>query len=164
MNAFAHILKYNFVCLCFWGRYSASWYCFQAYCVYLQVLKKFGVEKFDPTNEPFDPHRHNAVFQIPDDSKPPGTVAAVLKLDEIMNLLKKVDDNNLQQSIILKNIESSLRHTLSKVNFSFPFLFNRIQLSFSGFSFPYLTIYRLACFLLIFGSKLITVQLDLICK
>ncbi|KAL2316713.1 hypothetical protein Fmac_030589 [Flemingia macrophylla] len=45
-----------------------------------EVLKKFGVEKFDPTNEPFDPHRHNAVFQIPDASKPPGTVAAVLKV------------------------------------------------------------------------------------
>ncbi|XP_022151304.1 uncharacterized protein LOC111019268 [Momordica charantia] len=44
-----------------------------------EVLKKFGVEKFDPTNEPFDPHMHNAVFQVPDGSKPPGTVAAVLK-------------------------------------------------------------------------------------
>ncbi|KAK7320353.1 hypothetical protein VNO77_29758 [Canavalia gladiata] len=44
-----------------------------------EVLKKFGVEKFDPTNEPFDPHRHNAVFQIADGSKPPGTVVAVLK-------------------------------------------------------------------------------------
>ncbi|KAL9316685.1 hypothetical protein ACSQ67_017686 [Phaseolus vulgaris] len=44
-----------------------------------EVLKKFGIEKFDPTNEPFDPHRHNAVFQIPDGSKPPGTIAAVLK-------------------------------------------------------------------------------------
>lgn len=46
----------------------------------LQVLKKFGVEIFDPTNEPFDPHMHNAVFQVPDGSKPPGTVAAVLKV------------------------------------------------------------------------------------
>ncbi|XP_031286548.1 grpE protein homolog 1, mitochondrial [Pistacia vera] len=45
-----------------------------------EVLKKFGLEKFDPTNEPFDPHRHNAVFQVPDNSKPPGTVAHVLKL------------------------------------------------------------------------------------
>ena len=44
------------------------------------MLKKFGVEIFDPTNEPFDPHRHNAVFQVPDGSKPPGTVAAVLKV------------------------------------------------------------------------------------
>ena len=35
---------------------------------------------FDPTNEPFDPHRHNAVFQVPDGSKAPGTVAAVLKV------------------------------------------------------------------------------------
>ncbi|KAL5735843.1 hypothetical protein ACOSQ2_030631 [Xanthoceras sorbifolium] len=44
-----------------------------------EVFKKFGLEKFDPTNEPFDPHRHYAVFQVPDNSKPPGTVAHVLK-------------------------------------------------------------------------------------
>ncbi|XP_059662440.1 grpE protein homolog 2, mitochondrial-like isoform X1 [Cornus florida] len=43
------------------------------------VFKKFGVEKFDPTNEQFDPNSHNAVFQVPDASKPPGTVAVVLK-------------------------------------------------------------------------------------
>ncbi|TKY46954.1 GrpE protein [Spatholobus suberectus] len=45
-----------------------------------EVLKKFGVEKFDPTNEPFDPHRHNAIFQIPNASKAPGTVGVVLKV------------------------------------------------------------------------------------
>lgn len=45
----------------------------------MEVLKKSGVEKFDPTNEPFDPHKHYAVFQIPDGSKPDGTVAIVLK-------------------------------------------------------------------------------------
>ncbi|XP_044497894.1 grpE protein homolog 1, mitochondrial-like [Mangifera indica] len=44
-----------------------------------EVFKKFGLEKFDPTNEPFDPHRHNAVFQVPDNTKAPGTVAHVLK-------------------------------------------------------------------------------------
>lgn len=45
-----------------------------------QVFRKFGMEKFDPTNEQFDPHRHNAAFQIPDPSKPSGTVAVVLKV------------------------------------------------------------------------------------
>ncbi|XP_056173145.1 grpE protein homolog 2, mitochondrial-like isoform X2 [Syzygium oleosum] len=45
----------------------------------VEVFKKHGIEKYDPTNEPIDPHRHNAVFQMPDSSKPPGTVAAVLK-------------------------------------------------------------------------------------
>ncbi|GMY31129.1 grpE protein homolog 2, mitochondrial-like isoform X1 [Fagus crenata] len=45
----------------------------------VEVFKKYGVEKFDPANEPFDPNRHNAVFQMPDGSKPPGTVAVVLK-------------------------------------------------------------------------------------
>ncbi|XP_038686296.1 grpE protein homolog 2, mitochondrial-like isoform X2 [Tripterygium wilfordii] len=45
----------------------------------LEIFKKYGLEKYDPTNEPFDPHRHNAVFQVPDNAKPPGTVAHVLK-------------------------------------------------------------------------------------
>lgn len=45
-----------------------------------QVFRKFGVVKYDPTNEQFDPNRHNAVFQLPDPSKPPGTVAVVLKV------------------------------------------------------------------------------------
>ncbi|CAF2072104.1 unnamed protein product [Brassica napus] len=45
----------------------------------IQVFKKFGMEKYDPINEPFDPNRHNAVFQVPDASKPEGTVAHVLK-------------------------------------------------------------------------------------
>lgn len=44
-----------------------------------EVFKKFGVEKYDPTDEQFDPHRHNAVYQVPDPSKPPDTVAVVLK-------------------------------------------------------------------------------------
>lgn len=45
----------------------------------IEVFKKFGVVKYDPSNEQFDPNRHNAVFQLPDPSKPTGTVAVVLK-------------------------------------------------------------------------------------
>ncbi|KAD6453987.1 hypothetical protein R6Q59_015771 [Mikania micrantha] len=44
-----------------------------------EVFKKFGVEKYDPINEEFNPNRHNAVFQVPDDTKTPDTVAVVLK-------------------------------------------------------------------------------------
>ncbi|XP_071693899.1 grpE protein homolog 2, mitochondrial-like [Rutidosis leptorrhynchoides] len=44
-----------------------------------EVFKKFGVEKYDPTDEQFDPNRHNAVFQVPDSTKPPDNVAVVLK-------------------------------------------------------------------------------------
>lgn len=44
-----------------------------------EVFKKFGLEKYDPTDEEFDPNRHNAVFQVPDASKPAGHVAVVLK-------------------------------------------------------------------------------------
>ncbi|KAB2606036.1 grpE protein [Pyrus ussuriensis x Pyrus communis] len=45
----------------------------------LEVFRKYGIEKYDPTNEAFDPNRHNAVFSLQDASKPPGTIAVVLK-------------------------------------------------------------------------------------
>ncbi|XP_022848407.1 grpE protein homolog 2, mitochondrial-like isoform X2 [Olea europaea var. sylvestris] len=45
----------------------------------IEVFKKFGVEKYDVMNEEFDPNRHNAVFQVPDASKPANHVAVVLK-------------------------------------------------------------------------------------
>ncbi|KAF3503893.1 hypothetical protein F2Q69_00043706 [Brassica cretica] len=45
-----------------------------------EVFKKSGLVKEDPLNERFDPNRHNAVFQVPDASKPEGTIAHVLKL------------------------------------------------------------------------------------
>ncbi|MQL80013.1 hypothetical protein Taro_012445 [Colocasia esculenta] len=69
-----------------------------------EVFRKFGVEKFDPTNEQFDPHRHHAVFQIPDPSKPAGTVAAVLKAGYVLydrvirpaevGVIQAADDSN----------------------------------------------------------------------
>ncbi|KAH6764400.1 Co-chaperone GrpE family protein [Perilla frutescens var. hirtella] len=50
-----------------------------------EVFKKFGLEKYDPTNEEFDPNRHNAVFQVPDASKPAGHVAVVLKAGYVLH-------------------------------------------------------------------------------
>ncbi|CAD6265660.1 unnamed protein product [Miscanthus lutarioriparius] len=50
-----------------------------------EVFKKFGVEKFDPLNEKFDPNRHYAFFQIHDPSKPSGTVAAVVKVGYMLH-------------------------------------------------------------------------------
>ncbi|EEF31174.1 grpE protein homolog 2, mitochondrial isoform X3 [Ricinus communis] len=50
-----------------------------------EVFRKSGVEKYDPRDEPFDPHRHNAVFEVPDSSKPPGTVAVVLKAGYLLH-------------------------------------------------------------------------------
>lgn len=50
-----------------------------------EVFRKSGIEKYDPTNEQFDPNRHNAVFQVPDNSKPPGTVAVVLKAGYVLH-------------------------------------------------------------------------------
>ncbi|KAJ1289095.1 hypothetical protein BS78_02G138800 [Paspalum vaginatum] len=50
-----------------------------------EVFKKFGVEKFDPLNEKFDPTRHCAGFIISDPSKPPGTVASVVKVGYMLH-------------------------------------------------------------------------------
>ncbi|XP_021759026.1 uncharacterized protein LOC110723921 isoform X2 [Chenopodium quinoa] len=50
-----------------------------------EVFRKAGVEKYESIDEQFDPNRHNAVFQVPDNSKPPGTVAVVLKVGYTLN-------------------------------------------------------------------------------
>jgi molecular chaperone GrpE len=46
----------------------------------LQVLKKHGVEQYDPIGAKFDPNEHNALFEVPDPSKEAGTVAVVTKV------------------------------------------------------------------------------------
>ncbi len=45
----------------------------------LKVLEKHGVKKFDPLGEKFDPNLHQAMFEIPDPSRPAGTVAQVMQ-------------------------------------------------------------------------------------
>lgn len=62
-----------------WWNWQCTLYSIYAFKIE-QVFKKFGVEKFDPLNEKFDPSRHCAIFQIPDPSKPSGTVASVVKV------------------------------------------------------------------------------------
>lgn len=45
-----------------------------------QVLAGEGVSRYDPAGEAFDPNRHNALFEVPDATKPPRTVAVVVKV------------------------------------------------------------------------------------
>ena len=44
-----------------------------------KVLEKHGVKKFDPLGEKFDPNLHQAMYEIPDVSRPAGTVAQVVQ-------------------------------------------------------------------------------------
>jgi molecular chaperone GrpE len=44
-----------------------------------KVLEKYGVKKFDPTGQKFDPNLHQAMFEVPDASRPAGTVAQVVQ-------------------------------------------------------------------------------------
>lgn len=42
-----------------------------------QVFARYGIKKFNPLNEKFDPSKSSALFEVQDPSKPPGTVAFV---------------------------------------------------------------------------------------
>ena len=44
-----------------------------------KVLEKHGVRKFDPLGEKFDPNVHQAMFELPDETRPAGTVAQVVQ-------------------------------------------------------------------------------------
>jgi molecular chaperone GrpE len=44
-----------------------------------KVLEKHGVKKFEPMGEKFDPNLHQAMYEVPDPSRPAGTVAQVVQ-------------------------------------------------------------------------------------
>jgi molecular chaperone GrpE len=45
----------------------------------LNTLERHGVKKIDPKGERFDPHLHQAMFEVPDTSVPTGTVMQVVQ-------------------------------------------------------------------------------------
>ena len=45
----------------------------------LKVLEKHGVKRLEPMGQKFDPHFHQAMFEVPDPSKPAGTIVQVLQ-------------------------------------------------------------------------------------
>jgi molecular chaperone GrpE len=44
----------------------------------LTILEKHNISRIEPLGEPFDPNRHEAVFEVPNSDYPSGTVAQVL--------------------------------------------------------------------------------------
>jgi molecular chaperone GrpE len=46
---------------------------------FLSRLARFGVKKIDALDARFDPNQHEALFEIPDETRPAGTVAQVLE-------------------------------------------------------------------------------------
>jgi molecular chaperone GrpE len=45
----------------------------------LKVLEKHGIRNFSPEGEKFDPHLHQAMYEVPDASVPAGTVVQVIQ-------------------------------------------------------------------------------------
>ena len=50
----------------------------------LRALDKHGVKRIDPKGEKFDPHFHQAIFEVPDPSVPNGTVAQVVQVGYVI--------------------------------------------------------------------------------
>lgn len=46
---------------------------------FLSRLTRHGVKKLDPKGQKFDPNKHEALFEVPDESMPSGTVAQVVE-------------------------------------------------------------------------------------
>jgi len=45
----------------------------------VKVMEKHGIAKIEPLGQKFDPHLHQAMFEVPDPSIPAGTVAQVVQ-------------------------------------------------------------------------------------
>ena len=45
----------------------------------LDAFGRHGISRIDPLGEPFDPNRHQAMFEVEDAERPAGTVAEVLQ-------------------------------------------------------------------------------------
>ena len=46
---------------------------------FLNVFSRHGISRIEPLGEKFDPHFHQAMFEIPDPSTPAGTVVQVMQ-------------------------------------------------------------------------------------
>ena len=46
---------------------------------FLSRLARHGVKKLDPAGQKFDPNKHEALFEVPDESVPAGTVVQVIE-------------------------------------------------------------------------------------
>jgi molecular chaperone GrpE len=45
----------------------------------LNVFERHGIKRVDPVGEKFDPHFHQAMFEVPTNDEPPGTVMQVMQ-------------------------------------------------------------------------------------
>ena len=45
----------------------------------LESFARHGLHRIDPVGHPFDPHRHEASFEVADNDQPPGTVVSVIQ-------------------------------------------------------------------------------------
>ena len=49
------------------------------------AFAKHGISRIDPAGEKFDPNFHQAMFEVPDPSRPPGTVVQVVQVGYVLH-------------------------------------------------------------------------------
>jgi molecular chaperone GrpE len=49
------------------------------------IFERHGIKRFDPKGEPFDPNRHQAIFEVEAPGQPAGTVVQVLRAGYTLN-------------------------------------------------------------------------------
>lgn len=52
---------------------------------FLQMLEKNGVKKLEPRDEPFNPHFHEVMFEVPGTGKPAGTIIQLVDAGYILH-------------------------------------------------------------------------------
>lgn len=68
-----------------------------------QVFKKHGLERYDPEGQVFDPNQHQAVFEVEDNSKDPGTIAVVMKVcNHLLSMELSMPDPVVTQAFSIK--------------------------------------------------------------
>lgn len=68
--------------------------------VCLQLLEKNGIEQFNPMGHKFDPHLHDAKFEVPDATKEPGTVVFVSKVCDFWDQQKLLNQQGTPFAIV----------------------------------------------------------------
>lgn len=51
----------------------------------IAAMERSGIQRIDPLGQRFDSNAHEALFEIPDESKPQGTVAQVIEVGYMLN-------------------------------------------------------------------------------
>ena len=75
----------------------------------LNVFERHGITRLDPKGEKFDPHFHQAMFEVPTNEDPPGTVV------QVMQAGFKIGERVLRPALVGVVFHSAVRQQLTEL-------------------------------------------------